>query len=132
MANLNKALFIGRLTRDPELRYTQGGQAVCSFGLAVNREYKTQDGQKNTETFFIDVETWGSRAEIMHKYLNKGSQIFIEGRLKTDSWEKDGKTNYKVKVVTENFQFLNSRGSVSEEKVEESEEEQIEEPHIPF
>ncbi|MCB0383831.1 MAG: single-stranded DNA-binding protein [Bdellovibrionales bacterium] len=132
MANLNKALFIGRLTRDPELRYTQGGQAVCSFGLAVNREYKTQDGQKNTETFFIDVETWGSRAETLHKYLNKGSQVYIEGRLKSDSWEKDGQVRYKTKLVTENFQFLDSAKSGSDEKVEQPEEDYSEEPHIPF
>ena len=112
MASLNKVLLIGNLTRDPELRVTPKGTAICQFGLAVNRQYKDESGATRDETAFIDVEAWGKQGELVSKYLQKGSPAFIEGRLKFDSWEdkQSGQKRNKLKVVLENVQFL-SRGS---------------------
>ena len=111
MANLNKVLLIGRLTRDPETRATGGGTSVCSFGLAVNRTYTKRDSsEKVEETCFVDVEAWGRTAETISRYMRKGRQIFIEGRLKFDSWERDGQRRSKLLVVADSFQFLDSQG----------------------
>jgi single-strand DNA-binding protein len=111
MAYLNKVFLIGNLTRDPELRVTPKGTAVCQFGLAVNRQYKDESGATRDETAFIDIEAWGKQGELVSKYLQKGSLAFIEGRLKFDSWEDktSGQKRNKLKVVLENVQFL-SRG----------------------
>lgn len=111
MANLNKVMLIGNLTRDPDLKYTAGNQAVCELGLAVNRRYKTKEGEDREETTFVDCEAWGKQAEILKQYLSKGRPVFIEGRLKLDQWEdKDGGKRSKMRVVIENFQFLGSGG----------------------
>ncbi len=111
MAYLNKVLLIGNLTRDPELRVTPKGTAICQFGLAVNRQYKDESGATRDETAFIDIEAWGKQGELVSKYLQKGSPAFIEGRLRFDSWEDktSGQKRNKLKVVLENVQFL-SRG----------------------
>ncbi len=110
MANLNKVLLIGRLTRDPESRSTPSGQTVVSLGLAVNRTYTRRDsGEKVEETAFVDVEAWGRTGETIARYMRRGRQIFIEGRLKFDSWEKDGQRRSKLSVVAETFQFLDSQ-----------------------
>ncbi len=107
MANLNKVFLIGRLTRDPELRYTQNGTAVVEFGLAVNRNYTTADGQKKEDTCFVTVIMWQKKAEIISQYMKKGRQIFIEGRLELDTWETpDKQKRSKLRVVGSNFQFL--------------------------
>ncbi|MCB0383783.1 MAG: single-stranded DNA-binding protein [Bdellovibrionales bacterium] len=106
MANLNRVLLIGRLTRDPELRYTPNGSAVADFGLAVNKNWKDKDGQKQEEVCFIDIVVWGKSAENCHKYLDKGRMAFIEGRLKLDTWEKDGQKRSKLHVVADTVQFL--------------------------
>ncbi len=111
MANLNRVLLIGNLTRDPELRVTPKGTAICQFGLAVNRSFKDEAGQTREETTFIDIEAWAKSAEIIAKYCTKGKSLFVEGRLKLDQWE-DKTTQQKrskLKVVLENFQFLGSR-----------------------
>jgi single-strand DNA-binding protein len=111
MAYVNKVFLIGNLTRDPELRVTPKGTAVCQFGLAVNRQYKDESGATRDETAFIDIEAWGKQGELVSKYLQKGSLAFIEGRLRFDSWEdkQSGQKRNKLKVVLENVQFL-SRG----------------------
>ncbi len=107
MANLNKVMLIGNLTRDPELKYTPGNQAVCEVGLAVNRKYRTKEGEEREETTFVDCEAWGKQAEIIKQYMTKGRPLFIEGRLKLDTWEdKEGGKRSKMRVVIENFQFL--------------------------
>ena len=116
MAYLNKVFLIGNLTRDPELRVTPKGTAICQFGLAVNRQFKDESGQTRDETAFIDIEAWGKQGELVAKYLTKGSPAMVEGRLKFDQWE-DKQTQQKrskLKVVLENVQFLSSRGSVEE------------------
>jgi single-strand DNA-binding protein len=112
MANFNKVLLMGNLTRDPELKYLQSGQAVVNIGLAVNRKYRNRNTQEMVEeTTFVDIEGWGAQAETFSKYMTKGRPVFIEGRLKLDSWEgKDGQKRSKLRVVMENFQFLGSGG----------------------
>jgi single-strand DNA-binding protein len=118
MANLNKVFLIGRLTRDPELRYTQNGTAVVEFGLAVNRNYTTADGQKKEDTCFVTVIMWQKKAEIISQYMRKGRQIFIEGRLELDTWQTpEGQKRSKLRVVGSNFQFL---GPPPEGKAESS------------
>jgi single-strand DNA-binding protein len=111
MANLNKVMLIGNLTRDPELKYTPGNQAVCEVGLAVNRKYRTKEGEEREETTFVDCEAWGKQAEVIKQYMTKGRPLFVEGRLKLDTWEdKDGGKRSKMRVVIENFQFLGGGG----------------------
>ena len=110
MANYNKVILVGNLTRDPELKYTQGGSSVCEFGIATNRTWKTQQGEQREETTFVDCNAWGKTGETINQYMAKGRQIFVEGRLKYDSWEgQDGKKRSKLSVVVENFQFLGGR-----------------------
>jgi single-strand DNA-binding protein len=111
MANLNKVMLIGNLTRDPDLKYTPGNQAVCEIGLAVNRKYRTKEGEDREETTFVDCEAWGKQAEVLKQYMTKGKPLFVEGRLKLDTWEdKDGGKRSKMRVVIENFQFLGAAG----------------------
>jgi len=109
MPNVNLVVLAGNLTRDPELRYTPGGMPVASFGIAVNRKSKDRE-----ETTFVDIEVWGKTAESASEYLKKGSPALIEGRLKLDSWEKDGQKRSKLKVVGERVQFLGARERVQE------------------
>lgn len=112
MAYLNKVFLIGNLTRDPELRYLPNGTAVCDFGLAVNRTYKTASGEQKEEVCFVDVTAWRKQAEVVSEYLQKGRPIFIEGRLKLDQWTaQDGQKRSRLTVVLQNFQFLDSRQS---------------------
>jgi len=107
MANLNKVLLMGNMTRDPELRYLQSGTAVCDFGIAVNRKWKSQSGEQKDEVCFVDVTFFGRMAEVISEYMKKGRPIFVEGRLRLDSWtSKDGQKRSKLSVVGENMQFL--------------------------
>ncbi|HEY1582505.1 MAG TPA: single-stranded DNA-binding protein [Chthoniobacterales bacterium] len=112
MANLNKVLLMGNLTRDPEVRYTPKGTAVAELGIAVNRVYSGENGEKREEVTFVDVTVWGRTAENVGEYLRKGRPVFIEGRLQLDSWEdkQSGQKRNKLKVVADNVQFLGSRG----------------------
>jgi len=111
MANLNKVLLMGNLTRDPEVRYTPKGTAVTELGIAVNRTYTGENGEKREEVTFVDVTVWGRTAENVGEYLRKGRPVFIEGRLQLDSWEdkQSGQKRNKLKVVADNVQFLGSR-----------------------
>ncbi len=112
MANLNRVLLIGNLTRDPELRVTPKGTAICQFGLAVNRSFKDGSGQVREETTFVDIEAWGRQGEVISKYCAKGRPLFVEGRLKLDQWEdkNTGQKRSRLSVVLENFQFIGGRG----------------------
>ena len=111
MANYNKVMLMGNLTRDPELRYLQSGTAVCDFGLAVNRNYTKASGEKTEETLFVDITAFGRQAEVVGEFLQKGRPIFVEGRLKLDRWTgQDGQKRSKHGVVLERFQFIDSRG----------------------
>ena len=114
MANYNKVLLMGNLTRDPELKRTSSDMAVAQIGMAVNRRYKDKTGELKEETTFVDCEAWGKTAETMAKYLAKGRPVFIEGRLKLDQWQdKDGNNHSKLKIVIEKFEFVDSRGGQS-------------------
>jgi single-strand DNA-binding protein len=111
MASLNKVLLIGNLTRQPELRYTPSGTAVADLRLAVNRNYTTQTGEKREETCFLTVVVWGKQAESCREYLDKGSPVFVEGRIQTRDWEaKDGQKRTATEVVAERVQFMGGRG----------------------
>ncbi len=111
MANYNKVILMGNLTRDPQLRYLPSNTAVCDFGLAVNRRYKGRDGEMKDETCFVDVDTFGRSAETINQYMNKGRAILIEGRLRFRQWTtEDGQKRSKLSVVAENFQFVGGRG----------------------
>jgi single-strand DNA-binding protein len=113
MANFNKVLLLGNVTRDPEVRYTPKGSAVCDLGLAVNRAYTTDSGEKREEVTFVDVTLWGRTAEVAGEYAKKGRPIFIEGRLQLDTWDdkQTGQKRTKLRVVGENMQLLGSRPS---------------------
>jgi single-strand DNA-binding protein len=111
MANLNKVLLMGRLTRDPELRYTPNGAAVTDLPLAINRTYSTKDGDRREETLFVDVTVWNRQAETCCQYLKKGRAVHVEGFLKTETWDDKttGDKRSKTKVEAERVQFLDSR-----------------------
>ncbi|HZZ73266.1 MAG TPA: single-stranded DNA-binding protein, partial [Pirellulales bacterium] len=111
MASFNRVILIGNMTRDPELRYIPSGMAVSEIGLAVNDRRKGNNGEWIEETTFVDVTLWGRTAEVASEYLSKGSPVFIEGRLKLDQWEKDGKKNSKLRVVCEKLQLIGAKGS---------------------
>ena len=106
--SLNSVNIMGNLTRDPELKYLPSGKSVCSLSIANNRVY-TSKGEKVTEVSYFDVEVWGPAGENCAKYLSKGSGIIVEGRLKQDRWEKDGKTQSRVRISANNIHFLPKR-----------------------
>lgn len=109
--SVNKVILLGNLTRDPELRYTPQGHAVCSFGLATNREWKTE-GEKQESTEFHNLVAWNKLAELCSQLLTKGSKVFIEGRLQTRDWvAEDGSKRYKTEVVVDEMVLLNSKKS---------------------
>lgn len=111
MASLNKVFLMGNLTRDPELRFIESGTPVAEFGMAINRNWKDQGGANKEEVCFVDVTIWGRRAEVVNEYFQKGKPIFIEGRLKYDTWEArdGGGKRSKLRVVADNFQFIGGR-----------------------
>lgn len=111
MPNLNKVMLMGNLTRDPEIKYTPKGTAIANFGIAVNRNYSTESGEKREEVTFIDLEAFGRTAEIIGEYFKKGRPIYVEGRLKLDQWDDKttGKKMSKLRVVVDSFEFLGSR-----------------------
>ncbi len=113
MANLNRVFLMGNLTRDVEVRYLQSGTAVADVGLAVNDRRKNAQGEWVEETTFVDVTMWGRTAEVAGEYLGKGSPVFIEGRLKLESWETDGQKRSKMKVVCDRMQMIGGRGAAA-------------------
>ena len=111
MANFNKVILAGNLTRDPELRYTPKGTAIAKIGLAINRNWTTETGEKREEVTYVDVDAFGKTAELIGQYFKKGRPILMEGRLKYDTWD-DKQTNQKrskLGVVMESFQFIDSQ-----------------------
>lgn len=113
MANFNKVILAGNLTRDPELRYTPKGTAIAKFGLAINRTWKSETGEQKEEVTFVDIDAFGKTAELIGQYFKKGRPILLEGRLRLDTWD-DKQTNQKrskLGVVLDTFQFLDSQRS---------------------
>ncbi len=116
MANFNKVLLMGNLTRDPQLSYLPSQTAVVDFGLAVNRNWTGKDGQNKTEVCFIDCRAFGRQAENINKYLKKGNPLFVEGRLTLDNWTaQDGSKRSKHRVTVEGFRFLGRAPEQTEE-----------------
>jgi len=109
MGSFNRVILLGNLTRDPELRYVGNGTPVSEIGLAVNDRVKRND-QWVDEATFVDITLWGRTAEIANEYLSKGSSVLIEGRLKYDTWEKDGQKRSKLRVVGERMQMVGPKG----------------------
>jgi len=111
MASFNKVILLGNLTRDPEVRYTPKGSAVCDLGIAVNRQYTLDSGEKREEVTFVDVVLWSRLAEIAGEYLKKGRPVFIEGRLQLDTWDdkQSGQKRSKLRVIGETMQLLGGR-----------------------
>ena len=108
MASFNKVILLGNLTRDPEVRYTPKGSAVCDLGIAINRQYTLDSGEKREEVTYVDVVLWSRLAEIAGEYLKKGRPIFIEGRLQLDTWDdkQSGQKRSKLRVVADSVQFI--------------------------
>jgi single-strand DNA-binding protein len=145
--NLNKAMIIGNVTRDPELKNTPSGQSVVSFGVATNLVWTDQSGQQQKKTEFHNIIAWRKLAEVCAKYLKKGSKVYIEGRLQTTDWTgNDGVKRYRTEIVAENMIMLDSKGGASNfgapasggareeiiEIPEEPMEEEIRVENIPF
>ena len=111
MASVNKVILIGNLGRDPELRYTQGGQAVANFTLATNERFSTKDGDKQERTEWHRIVAWGRTGELCAQYLSKGRSVYLEGRLQTREWEdKEGQKRRTTEIVATTVQFLGGRG----------------------
>lgn len=108
---LNKVMLIGRLGKDPELKYTEKGTAYCNFSIATDESYKDENGNKVDRTEWHNIVTWRKLAEICQQYLKKGSKIYCEGKLQTDSYEKDGIKRYSTKIVMTDMAMLDSKGS---------------------
>lgn len=113
MANVNKVILIGNVTRDIEVKFTPKGSAVADVGLAINRKYSLDNGEKREETTFVDIELWGRLAEIAGEYAKKGAPLYVEGRLRMDTWDDktSGQKRSRMKVVGENIQLLGGRSS---------------------
>ena len=114
MFSLNRAQIIGNVTRDPEMRYTPNGQAVCSFGVATNRRWRDKDGNQQEQTEFHNVVCWRKVAEIISQYVKKGNRIYVEGHLQTRQWEgQDGSKRNRTEIVMEDFVFLTPKGATA-------------------
>lgn len=109
MASFNKVILLGNLTRDPEIRVTPGGMAICKFSLAVNRTFTRADKSVGEEVTYVDLDSFGKQAETIARYCTKGKPLLVEGRLRLDQWEKDGEKRSRLVVVVENFQFVGGR-----------------------
>lgn len=118
MGNFNKIILLGNLTRDPELRYTPKGLAIVKLGMAINRTWKDETGAAKEEVTFVDVDAFGRQAEVIAQYMRKGRPLFVEGRLRMDTWDdkQTGQKRSKMNVVLESFQFVDSGGARSGEE----------------
>ena len=122
--NINEVTIAGNLTRNPELKYTPKGTAVCRVGVAINRKWTTESGEKKEDVVFVDVDFWGKSAESVAKFFTKGRNIYVRGRLKLDTWtdKESGKDRTRLGVIAESWQFADSRPNVSDAPVAPSKE----------
>lgn len=119
MRSINKVILIGNLTRDPELRQTPNGQSVCTFGIATNRQWITKDGQRNNLAEFHEVVAWARLAEICHQFLKKGKLVYLEGYLKTRSWDTpEGVRKFKTEIIIQDMVMLDKRKDSSEKEAD--------------
>ena len=126
MRSVNKVILIGNLTRDPEMKQTQNGQAVVTFGIATNRDWMTSDSERKKSTEFHEVVAWAKLAELCHQYLRKSKLVYLEGYLKTRSWEAEGGKRFRTEIVLQDMIMLEKRSS-SDEDADFSEAPQAEE-----
>lgn len=110
---LNKAMIYGNLTRDPEMKALPSGMQVCTFSVATNRSYNDRDGKRQESVDYHNITSFGKQAEVISKYLTKGSSVYVEGRLQTNSWEKDGVKQYRTEIVMDKFEFGPKSGGAS-------------------
>jgi len=129
MRGINKALVIGNLGRDPETRYLPSGDPVTSFSVAVSESWKDKSGEQKTSTEWINIVCFKRLAEIASEYLRKGSKIFVEGSLRTQSWEKDGQKHYRTEIVARELQMLDGR---TENKAAQRPSDDLDDDGIPF
>jgi len=122
MSSFNKVILIGNLTRDPELKSFQSGGSVCNFTLAVNREWKNQQGDKQKEVGFFDCKAFGKTGDLIAQYLEKGRPVLVEGRLTQETWEKDGQKRSAVRVVVERTSFLPGGNRTAETQDDQEQE----------
>jgi single-strand DNA-binding protein len=125
MANLNRVQLIGRLGRDPETRFTPRGSKVCQFSLAVDHRWRSADGETKERTNWFNIEAWGRLGEICQEYLGKGRLVYLEGRLQTDQYEKDGEKRYVTKVIASSMQILDRKPEEEEPATPEPEEDEF-------
>ena len=130
--SVNKVILVGRLGADPELRYTQSGTPLASMRIATNRRFKANDGAMVDKTQWHTVKVWGKQAELCEKYLQKGREIFVEGRLETNMYESDGQKKYYTQVVAERVQFLGGKQSELESSEPPPEAPRFDDAEIPF
>jgi len=115
MSGVNKAILVGRLGQDPELKYTNNGNAVCNFSIATSEKYKTKSGEQKEETQWHKCFAWGKTGELCAEYLSKGREVYVEGKIKTRSWETDqGEKRYATEIEVGQVQFLGGKGSQGE------------------
>jgi len=127
--SLNRASLIGNLTRDPELKYTPQGTAVCTFTVATNRQWKTESGEQKDDAEFHRVVAWDKLAEICGQMLTKGNRVFVEGRIQTRKWEgQDGQTRYTTEIVISDMLLLDKKGETSSEDYSGSESDDLDVP----
>lgn len=125
MPTLNRVQLIGRLGRDPETRFTPTGKKVCNFSMAVDRRWKSAEGEQKEATNWFNIEAWGRLGEICQEYLTKGRLVYIEGRLQTDQYEKDGEKRYSTKIVALEMQMLERKPGEDEPLAPEVDEEEF-------
>lgn len=116
MSGVNKVILLGNLGQNPEVRFTQGGQTVCNLRIATTEKWTDKSGQKQEQTEWHTVVVWGKQAEIVGKYLTKGRQVFVEGRIRTRQWQdQQGQKRYSTEIVAQNVQMLGGRGERADE-----------------
>ena len=130
MSSVNKAILVGRLGRDPEVRYTGSGQAVANLSLATAERFKDKQGEYQERTEWHRITAWGRLAEIVQQYTHKGSMIYVEGRIETRKYEKDGVERYSTEIVAQSIQLLGSKGDNG--SGQESDAAEVETDDIPF
>ena len=132
MATLNQCSFIGRCGKDPDTRFTASGQAVTNVSIACSEKYKNKAGETEEKTEWINLVFWGKLAEIVGKYVTKGSEIFVQGRMETRKWEKDGVTKYATDIVCDKMQMLGSAGERTQVKESGTQYDTFTDDSIPF
>lgn len=132
MSSLNKAMIIGNLGKDPELKYMSNGKAVASFSVATSQKWKDNDGNQQEKTEWHNVTAFEKLAEVIGEYVKKGSKVYIEGRLQTDQWEKDGVKHYSTKIIASQMVMLGGKGEKNETEPQPNSQQEAPKDDLPF